>query len=61
MGRFAAHTGRLVTFDEMMECPDDLTAGVAELTDDSPAPLLADADGRYPTPQPGRYKFEFRD
>lgn len=61
MGRFAAHTGRLVTYDEMLECPDDLTAGVAELRDDSPAPLLADADGRYPTPQPGRFTYEFRD
>ena len=60
MGRFAAHTGRTVTFEEMLNSPDDLTAGVAELTDDSPAPLNRGEDGVYPVPMPGRYKFEFR-
>ena len=60
MGRFAAHTGRTVTFDEMMNCPDDLTAGVESLTDQSPAPLVADAEGRYPVPNPGRFKYEYR-
>ena len=61
MGRFAAHTGRPVTYQEMLDCPDDLTAGVATLTDASPAPLLADADGRYPVPMPGKYRYEYRD
>lgn len=60
MGRFAAHTGRTVTYDEMLNSPDDLTAGIAELTDDSPALLQQNADGLYPVPMPGRYKFEFR-
>jgi len=60
MGRFSAHTGRPVTFDELFGCPDDLTAGVEQLTDDSPAPLVADADGRYPVPNPGKYAFEYR-
>jgi hypothetical protein len=60
MGRVAAHTGRTVTFDEMLSSPDDLTADVAELTDDSPAPLQRNSDGLYPVPMPGRYKFEFR-
>jgi predicted dehydrogenase len=60
MGRFAAHTGRTVTYEEMLNSPDDLTAGVAELTDDSPAPLQRNADGLYPVPMPGRYKFEYR-
>ena len=27
----------------------------------SPAPLLADAEGRYPVPMPGRFKFEYHD
>jgi predicted dehydrogenase len=61
MGRFAAHTGRLVTFDEMLNMPADMTAAVASLTDDSPAPLAADGEGRYPAPMPGRYKFEYHD
>ncbi|MFN6189341.1 MAG: Gfo/Idh/MocA family protein [Planctomycetia bacterium] len=60
MGRFAAHTGRTMTYAEMMDSPDDLTAGVAELTDDSPAPLQRGPDGLYPVPMPGRFKFEFR-
>jgi len=61
MGRFAAHTGRPVTYQEMLDCPDDMTAGVAELTDQSPAPLVADAEGRYPVPTPGRFKYEYHD
>ena len=60
MGRVAAHTGRTVTFEECLTSPDDLTAGVAELTDDSPAPLQRGADGLYPVPMPGRHAFEFR-
>jgi len=60
MGRFAAHTGRPVTYQEMLDCPDDLTAGVESLTDSSPAPLVADAEGRYPVPMPGRFTFEDR-
>jgi predicted dehydrogenase len=60
MGRFAAHTGRTMTYAEMMDSPDDLTAGVAELTDESPAPLQRGAGGLYPVPMPGRFKYEFR-
>jgi predicted dehydrogenase len=58
MGRFSAHVGRPVTFQEMLDCPEDLTAGVEHLTMASPAPVVADADGRYPVPNPGKYKFE---
>jgi predicted dehydrogenase len=61
MGRFAAHTGRAVTFDEMLAMPDDMTAGVERLKDDSPPPLARNADGLYPVPMPGRYKFEYHD
>jgi predicted dehydrogenase len=61
MGRFAAHTGQPVTYDEMLSCPDDLTAGVDGLVDGGPSILVAAADGTYPTPNPGRYKYEYRD
>jgi len=60
MGRFSAHVGRPVTFQEMLDCPEDLTAGVEHLTMESPAPIVADAEGRYPVPNPGRTKFELR-
>jgi hypothetical protein len=49
-----------VTYQEMLDCPDDLTAGVESLTDSSPAPLQAGADGRYPVPMPGRFTYEYR-
>ena len=54
MGRMSAHTGREITFDEMLNCEHEMAPGVDKLlTIDSPAPLLADKDGRYPVPQPG--------
>ncbi len=53
MGRMAANTGREITFDEMLNCEHEMAPGVESFTMDSPAPLLADATGRYPVPQPG--------
>lgn len=54
MGRMAAHTGRAITFEEMLACKHEFAPGVAEFTTkDSEAPLRADADGRYPVPRPG--------
>ena len=53
MGRMAAHTGQIVTFDQMMNCPHEFAPGVDKLTLDGPAPLQAGSDGRYPIPEPG--------
>ena len=53
MGRMAAHTGREITFDQMLNCEHEMAPGLDKLTMDSPAPLIADANGRYPVPQPG--------
>ncbi|HEV2232324.1 MAG TPA: Gfo/Idh/MocA family oxidoreductase [Terriglobia bacterium] len=53
MGRMAAHTGREITFDEMLNCEHEMAPDVDKFTMDSPAPLIADANGRYPVPQPG--------
>ncbi|REJ96967.1 MAG: gfo/Idh/MocA family oxidoreductase [Planctomycetota bacterium] len=53
MGRFAAHTGRTVTRDEMLASDHEFAPAVDQLALDSPAPLLADKDGKYPVPQPG--------
>ncbi len=53
MGRMAAHTGQVITYDEMLNCEHEFAPGLDQLTNDSPAPLLADASGRYPVPQPG--------
>jgi len=53
MGRMAAHTGRIITRDQMLNCKHEFAPGVDKLTMDGPAPLVADSDGKYPVPQPG--------
>jgi predicted dehydrogenase len=54
MGRMAVHTGRVVTWEEALNHTHEFAPGLDRLTMDSPAPLLAGADGKYPLPQPGR-------
>jgi len=53
MGRMAAHTGQIITYDDMLNCEHEFAPGVDALTMDSPAPLPAGADGKYPVPEPG--------
>jgi predicted dehydrogenase len=53
MGRMAAHTGQLITYDQILNSDHEFAPDVDKLTLDSPAPLLADADGKYPVPLPG--------
>ena len=53
MGRMAAHTGQIVTFDQIMNSDHEFAPGIDKVTSpDSPAPLQA-VDGRYPIPMPG--------
>jgi predicted dehydrogenase len=54
MGRLAAHTGRVITFDQMLHHDHELAPGLDKLAMDSPAPLQVGPDGKYPVPQPGR-------
>jgi hypothetical protein len=56
MGRMAAHTGNVITYDQMLNCPHEFAPNVAQFTMDSPSPLKADSEGRYPLPQPGVLK-----
>ncbi len=56
LGRMAAHTGEIVTYDQMLACGHEFAPDLEKLTADSPAPLQAGKDGRYPVPQPGRIK-----
>lgn len=56
MGRMAAHTGQVITYDQMLNCQHDFAPGVDKLTLDGPSVLVADAEGRYPVPQPGILK-----
>jgi predicted dehydrogenase len=60
MGRMAAHTGRLITREQMLNCDHEFAPDVDKLTMNSPAPLQQDPDGKYPLPQPGvKTKREF--
>jgi len=56
MGRMAGHTGQVVTFDQILNCKHEFAPNADKLTNDGPAPLKADAQGRYPVPQPGILK-----
>jgi predicted dehydrogenase len=53
MGRMAAHTGQVITYEQILNGPHEFAPDVDKLTMDSPAPLLAGPDGKYPVPQPG--------
>jgi len=55
MGRAAVHTGKIVTWDEAMASKFQFCPNVASLTAESPAPVRADAEGRYPAPVPGAW------
>jgi predicted dehydrogenase len=52
MGRMAAHTGQIITRDQMLNCTHEFAPQVDRLTLDSPAPLQL-VDGKYPVPRPG--------
>jgi len=56
LGRMAAHTGQEVTYEQILNSDHEMAPGLDKVTMDSPAPLLADANGRYPVPQPGIIK-----
>jgi predicted dehydrogenase len=53
MGRMAAHTGQEITYDDMLNCEHEMAPGVDKFTMNSPAPVLARSDGKYPVPMPG--------
>ncbi len=53
MGRMAAHTGVVVTYDQILNSDHEFAPDIDTLTMDSPAPLQMGPDGKYPIPQPG--------
>lgn len=59
MGRMAAHTGQVITYDQILNLDHEFAPGVGEFTEDSPAPLQAGPDGKYPFPEPGVKSLEY--
>ncbi len=59
MGRMSAHTGKVVTRDEILNCDHEFAPQIASLTPESDAPLQMAPNGLYPVPQPGLKKLEF--
>jgi predicted dehydrogenase len=53
MGRMAAHTGRIITRDQILNCEHEFAPDVDKLAMDSPAPVTLLPDGKYPIPRPG--------
>ncbi len=56
MGRYAAHTGHDVTYEQMLNHGHEFAPNVDALTENGPAPVQPNADGSYPVPEPGRKK-----
>ena len=55
MGRMAAHTGQLITYDQMLNCEHAMSPGIENLTLESDSPLMPKDDGTcllYTSPSP---------
>jgi predicted dehydrogenase len=53
MGRMAAHTGQIITFEDMLNLDHEFAPDVDKFTMSAEAPLKGDAEGKYPLPEPG--------
>jgi predicted dehydrogenase len=53
LGRMACESGKEITWDEAINSNLELAPGLENLTMDSPAPVMPDAQGRFPVAMPG--------
>lgn len=53
LGRMASESGQMITWDEAMASKLELAPGLEAFTMDSEAPVMPDAEGRYPVAMPG--------
>ena len=53
MGRMAAHTGKIITRDMILNCDHEFAPNVDKLKIGGESPLKADKDGKYALPMPG--------
>jgi len=56
MGRAAAHTGQMVTWQQIMESRFQFCDYLDDMNARSPAPVRADENGQFPFPIPGKWK-----
>jgi predicted dehydrogenase len=57
LGRMAAESGQLITFEQALASNVELAPGLENITSlDSPAPVSPDANGKYPVAMPGQTK-----
>lgn len=55
MGRMACESGQAITFEDAMASTKELAPSLEKITSlDSPAPVMPDANGRYPIAMPGQ-------
>lgn len=56
MGRAAIHMGKMITWDQAMASNFQwVPGGIEAIHENSPPPVQADANGRYPVPVPGAW------
>lgn len=55
MGRAAVHSGQLITWDQAMASDFQWCPKIEQMDYDTPVPVKADAQGRYPAPTPGAW------
>jgi predicted dehydrogenase len=53
MGRMAAHTGQIITYEQILNSTHEFAPAVNGMGYETPAPLQPDAKGKYPIPEPG--------
>ena len=54
LGRMAAHTGQVIIRDKVLKHAHEFAPNVDKLAMNSPSPLPADSEGKYPVPNPGK-------
>ena len=56
MGRMAAFSGKVITWEQALASKLELAPGLKDITWESKPPVLPDKDGKYPVAMPGRTK-----
>ncbi len=55
MGRAAIHSGKVITWDQAMTSNFQWCPNIDSMNENTPPPIQADAQGRYPVPVPGAW------